>query len=78
MNMSPVKKRQAGKPIPVGRSSESSPPSSVRPILPHELVSDIQQFSESDFARQYFATHRTGFIFRRKVPVAQMMTWQKV
>ncbi|KAI0763403.1 hypothetical protein BC629DRAFT_1596970 [Irpex lacteus] len=37
----------------------------------------IQQFSESQFARQYFSTHRTGFIFRRTVPVSQMMTWRK-
>lgn len=48
------------------------------PILPHDLASDIQLFSESQYARQYFSTHRTGFIFRRTVPVAQMMTWQKV
>lgn len=47
-------------------------------MLPDDLASDIQQFSESQFARQYFSTHRTGFIFRRKVPVEQMMTWQKV
>ena len=52
--------------------------SSVIPILPHDLASDIQQFSESQYAKQYFSTHRTGFIFRRTVPVAQMMTWQKV
>jgi hypothetical protein len=48
------------------------------PILPHDLASDIQQFSESQYAKQYFSTHRTGFIFKRTVPVAQMMTWQKV
>ena len=48
------------------------------PVLPYDLASDIQQFSESQFARQYFSTHRTGFIFRRKVPVEQMMIWQKV
>jgi len=46
-------------------------------VLPHDLASDIQQFVESDYARQYFSTHRRGFIFRRRVPVAQMMTWQK-
>lgn len=46
-------------------------------MLPHDLASDIQQFVESDYARQYFSTHRRGFIFRRRVPVAQMMTWQK-
>ena len=49
----------------------------MHPILPDDLASDILQFSESQFARQYFSTHRTGFIFKRKVPVSQMMTWQK-
>ena len=47
---------------------------SAHPILPQDLASDIQQFVESEFAQQYFATHRTGFIFKRKVPVGQMMT----
>ncbi|KAI0074739.1 hypothetical protein K474DRAFT_1709623 [Panus rudis PR-1116 ss-1] len=49
----------------------------VHPVLPDDLASDILQFSESNFARQYFSTHRTGFIFKRRVPVSQMMTWQK-
>ena len=48
------------------------------PVLPHDLASDIQQFAESQFARQYFSTHRTGFIFKRTVPVTEIMTWQKV
>jgi Rho GTPase-activating protein 39 len=51
---------------------------STRPILPKDLVSDIQQFIEDDYAKQYFSTHKAGFIFRRKIPLAQMMTWQKV
>jgi hypothetical protein len=48
------------------------------PVLPHDLATDIQQFVESDYAKRYFSTHRTGFIFRRRVPLQQMMTWQKV
>ncbi|EGN99612.1 hypothetical protein SERLA73DRAFT_53461 [Serpula lacrymans var. lacrymans S7.3] len=81
--MSPVKNRAAGKPIPVNHKSKqpSSPTATLAsgtyPVLPQDLASDIQQFVESDYARQYFSIHRTGFIFRRKVPVAQMMTWQK-
>ncbi|EIW82547.1 RhoGAP-domain-containing protein [Coniophora puteana RWD-64-598 SS2] len=47
------------------------------PSLPVELVTDIQKFADSDFARRYFKTHHTGFIFRRRVPVEEMMTWQK-
>lgn len=47
-------------------------------MLPHALVSDIQQFIESDYAKKYFSEHRTGFIFRRRIPMEQLMTWQKV
>jgi hypothetical protein len=54
------------------------PSPSMRPLLPNDLASDIQQFIESDFAKQYFSTHREGFIFKRKVPIEQLMTWQKV
>ena len=50
---------------------------SAHHILPQDLAFDIQQFVESEFAQQYFATHRTGFIFKRKVPVGQMMAWQR-
>ena len=46
-------------------------------MLPDDLASDIQQFVQAEFARQYFTTHRTGFIFRRKIPVEKMMVWQK-
>ncbi|KAF7375938.1 Rho gtpase-activating protein 39 isoform 2 [Mycena sanguinolenta] len=85
MDMSPVKNRAAGKPIPVEPRVRPSTQltqgktlgSGTYPVLPHDLASEIKQFSESDFARQYFSTHRTGFIFRRRVPVTQMMTWQK-
>ncbi|KAJ6495627.1 hypothetical protein C8R47DRAFT_1115791 [Mycena vitilis] len=85
MEMSPVKNRTAGKPIPVEPRVRSTTEltrtatigSGTYPILPQDLASDILQFSRSDFARQYFSTHRTGFIFRRRVPVTQMMTWQK-
>ena len=38
---------------------------------------DIRQFATSDFARQYFATHRTGLIFKRTVPMEEMMAWQR-
>ncbi|KLO06857.1 Rho GTPase activation protein [Schizopora paradoxa] len=49
----------------------------ARPVLPDDLASDIQMFVQTEFARQYFTTHRTGFIFRRKIPVEVLMTWQK-
>ncbi len=50
----------------------------ARPVLPDDLASDIQMFVQTEFARQYFTTHRSGFIFRRKIPVEVLMIWQKV
>ena len=41
-------------------------------------MEDIQQFQVEDFAKRYFSTHRAGFLFRRRIPVEQLMTWQKV
>ncbi|EJD37788.1 Rho GTPase activation protein [Auricularia subglabra TFB-10046 SS5] len=45
--------------------------------FPRELKEEIQQFAGSDFAKRYFAKHSTGLIFKRRVPVEKMMTWQK-
>lgn len=47
-------------------------------MLPRGLVEDIQQFQVEDFAKRYFSKHRAGFLFRRRIPVEQLMTWQKV
>lgn len=47
-------------------------------MLPRPLADDILQFQVSDFAKRYFSTHKTGLIFRRRVPVEQLMVWQKV
>ncbi|KIK68921.1 hypothetical protein GYMLUDRAFT_236804 [Collybiopsis luxurians FD-317 M1] len=83
LDLSPVKNRAAGQPIPVEPAVPFHPtPSTAKstggyPALPHDLASDILQFSESAFAKQYFSTHRSGFIFKRRIPVAQLMTWQK-
>jgi Rho GTPase-activating protein 39 len=46
--------------------------------LPKQLAEEIQKFQVADFAKRYFTTHRTGLIFRRKVPVEQLMSFQKV
>ncbi|KXN90136.1 Rho GTPase-activating protein 39 [Leucoagaricus sp. SymC.cos] len=84
MEMSPVKRRALGQPIPVEHvrtaptnDSTLSLSTGAYPMLPQDLQMDIQQFSESDYAKQYFSTHRSGFIFKRRVPVEQLMTWQK-
>ncbi|KAF8160909.1 hypothetical protein B0H34DRAFT_795758 [Crassisporium funariophilum] len=83
LQMSPVKDRATGRPVlvepraNVPGSSIATLVSGTYPILPYALATDIQHFSESEYARDYFSTHRTGFIFRRRVPVAQLMTWQK-
>lgn len=45
--------------------------------LPRNLAQEIQQFQVADFAKRYFTTHRTGLLFRRRIPVEQLMVWQK-
>ncbi|KAI5118195.1 hypothetical protein M0805_005549 [Coniferiporia weirii] len=83
LNLSPVKARSEGKPILLDTKKNSvegddtGQSTGGRPVLPDDLVSEIQQFVQTEFARQYFTTHRTGFIFRRKIPVEKMMIWQK-
>lgn len=47
-------------------------------MLPKGLVDEIQQFQVADFAKRYFSKQRTGLLFRRRVPVEQLMTWQRV
>ncbi|KAG0704734.1 hypothetical protein DFH29DRAFT_1036948 [Suillus ampliporus] len=65
-SMSAVKNPAAGKPIPISRQStrHRSPTATLAsgtyPVLPHDLASDIQQFVESDYARQYFSDASYG------------------
>lgn len=85
LQLSPAAQHEAARPIPVDIYTKTTKThadgislnTGKYPVLPHDLASDIQQFAESYFAKQYFSTHRTGFIFRRKVPVEQLMSWQK-
>ncbi|TFK87015.1 RhoGAP-domain-containing protein [Polyporus arcularius HHB13444] len=80
-HMSQIVDRNGSTPIPIDIYQKTGRTASFNtgkyPVLPQDLASDIQQFAESDFAQRYFSTHRTGFIFKRKIPVAQIMTWQK-
>ncbi|PCH43832.1 hypothetical protein WOLCODRAFT_138616 [Wolfiporia cocos MD-104 SS10] len=82
INLGPMIDTAASTPIPVDPFRKAAHPKALintgkHPVLPQDLSSDIQQFAESQFARKYFSTHRTGFLFKRRIPVAQMMTWQK-
>ncbi|KAG8746338.1 hypothetical protein FRC10_005327 [Ceratobasidium sp. 414] len=72
--MSPIK-NDAARPIPVEPVINTKRLSTG--MLPRPLADDILQFQVSDFARRYFSTHKTGLIFRRRVPVEQLMVWQK-
>ncbi|KAI9142002.1 hypothetical protein BKA69DRAFT_1070956 [Paraphysoderma sedebokerense] len=44
--------------------------------LPSELKMNISQFKIDGFAKKYFSTHKRG-IFRKKVPVEQMLRFSK-
>ncbi|KAI8138329.1 hypothetical protein BJV82DRAFT_631889 [Fennellomyces sp. T-0311] len=49
---------------------------SLRMILPTNLQHDINQFAIDGFAQKYFATHKRG-LFRRRVPMKEMLEWTK-
>ncbi|KAI7859106.1 hypothetical protein BDC45DRAFT_255717 [Circinella umbellata] len=47
------------------------------PTLPTSLQQEINQFAIDGFAKKYFATHKKGIIFRRRVPMNEMLQWTK-
>ncbi len=40
------------------------------------MITDIEKFSIVGFAKQYFSEHKKGIIFRRQVPIEEMLTYQ--
>lgn len=44
--------------------------------LPNELITDIQNFSISGFAEKYFSKHKRGFIFRKEIPIQELLKFQ--
>ncbi|KAJ3311403.1 hypothetical protein HDU76_003128, partial [Blyttiomyces sp. JEL0837] len=63
-------------PIPHNPNLASLPKVKPDHILPTELQMHINQFRIDGFAQKYFSEHRRG-IFRRKVPIEQMLLFQK-
>ncbi|KAI8061754.1 hypothetical protein BC940DRAFT_370513 [Gongronella butleri] len=51
-------------------------PSQSQPTLPIGLKQDIKKFAIDGFAQKYFSTHKKG-LFRRKVPMTEMLQWTK-
>ncbi|KAI8351794.1 hypothetical protein EDC96DRAFT_466952 [Choanephora cucurbitarum] len=47
-----------------------------KPALPAGLQQEITRFAIDGFAKKYFATHKRG-LFRRRVPMNQMLKWTK-
>ena len=45
--------------------------------MPEELKNDISNFKIDGYAQKYFTTQRRG-LFRRKVPIAKMLEYEKV
>ncbi|CDS12396.1 hypothetical protein LRAMOSA04590 [Lichtheimia ramosa] len=48
-----------------------------KPALPTNLQQEITQFAIDGFAKKYFATHKRGLIFRRQVPMNEMLQWTR-
>ncbi|KAI8997075.1 hypothetical protein BDB01DRAFT_769721 [Pilobolus umbonatus] len=47
-----------------------------KPQLPMSLKQEINCFAIDGFAQKYFSTHKRG-LFRRRVPVTEMLKWTK-
>lgn len=45
--------------------------------LPSHLMHDISQFSIEGFAKKYFSTHKKGLLFKKRVPMEQMLVHSK-
>ncbi|RCH91749.1 hypothetical protein CU098_003922 [Rhizopus stolonifer] len=63
----------------VSRSSESRYSLATqpeKPTLPAGLQQEITRFAIDGFAQKYFSTHKQG-LFRRRVPMHQMLKWTK-
>jgi hypothetical protein len=45
--------------------------------LPVGLQEEINNFAIDGFAKRFFATHKRG-LFRRRVPMTEMLKWSKV
>jgi hypothetical protein len=48
-----------------------------RPSLPKGLQQEINRFAIDGFAHKFFATHKKG-LFRRTVPMDEMLKWTRV
>ncbi|KAI9316473.1 hypothetical protein BX666DRAFT_1951155 [Dichotomocladium elegans] len=51
--------------------------SEAKPALPLNLQNEITQFAIDGFAQKYFAKHKRGIIFKRQVPIYEMLQWTK-
>lgn len=48
-----------------------------RRSLPSCLQKQITQFAIDGFAETHFATHKKGLIFKRKIPLKELLCWTK-
>ncbi|KAI9493892.1 hypothetical protein BDB00DRAFT_821151 [Zychaea mexicana] len=70
--MSPIKNHSVVE-FPTGPLAQTD----EKPALPTNLKQEINQFAIDGFAKKYFATHKRGLIFRRRVPMNEMLQWTK-
>lgn len=64
-------------PVSGNNSDTESEGGSVIRSLPTHLKKDINMFQLEKYAEKYFEQHKRG-IFRRLVPVQEMLMWSKV
>ncbi|KAI9256709.1 Rho GTPase activation protein [Sporodiniella umbellata] len=63
---------------PLNQKSPPTTPSATlrKPTLPVGLQQEINRFAIDGFAQKFFATHKRG-LFRKRVPVKEMLKWTK-
>ena len=62
--------------VAVPKEGAKETPSSF-PSIPKDVKKDITKFQLEDYAKKYFQTRKKG-IFKKKVPIQEMLTFQKV
>lgn len=62
-----------GPPSPCSAPAATDPPR----VLPKDVKGDISKFQLEGYARKYFKSRKKG-IFKRQVPIQELLTFQKV
>ena len=61
----------------IKKSPKTTPALDGKKILTREILVEINKFQLEDYAKKYFTARKKG-LFRRQVPVKEMLMFEKV